>query len=467
MKGEKTSMKPSNNKLPLVDDFLELFRKRLLLLKTDRQLKTAIEVLVSEVEPLLKKLPPKSNTFNDACTIFAVYAFDPEVLEKGYALQLYAHYFHDRIKDTETKVSIVMFLNGLLPYPNRHFLNKESAAEYLKIANNNYTIQMVGETGTGKELYAKTFHYLSNRRTKSFIPINCGGLDENTLLSELFGHTKGAFTGADKGKDGAIKYADHGTLFLDEIGDMTPKAQVALLRFLNDGKFQKLGETGRDIAVDVRIIAATNKDLKKEIKEGRFREDLYYRVNIIPFYLPTFRSNSERAIEQIIASKILPIVLHHQKANVGFASDQHRKVVVGFGNDIDFWIRQMHELISPEALKFLKNYPYPGNYRELENILRRSYLLSDGKIEIKHLYPDLFKLSSESTPETPLDSWMNLPYLEFTQKIKELHKKKVESALQETKGIVSLAARILGIKPHILRNKLIKELAINVDEFKK
>src|SRR5919197_4936923 len=207
-----------------------------------------------------------------------------------------------------------------------------------KVAKSNTTVLVRGETGTGKELIAGAIHHNSLRASRSFIKVNCAALQENLLESELFGHEKGAFTGADKQRIGRFEQADGGTLFLDEIGDMSPSTQAKILRVLQEHEFERLGGT-RTIRVDVRLIAATNRDLPSMVEAGVFREDLYYRLNVVTIEMPTLRERKEDIA-----------------ALAGF-----------FIKRFDGELKKKIEGVEPEALKLLTRYHWPGNIRELEN----------------------------------------------------------------------------------------------------
>jgi len=219
-----------------------------------------------------------------------------------------------------------------------------------KVAPSDASVLIVGESGTGKELIAKAIHGLSNRQKGPFIAINCGAIPENLLESELFGHEKGSFTGADAQRKGKIEYANRGTLFLDEIGELPLALQVKLLRFLQEHKVERVG--GREgIPVDVRVLCATNRDLAKAIEDGLFREDLYYRLGVVTITVPPLREREEDIA--LLA-----------KAFLTDFSRQHKKKIKGFRND---------------ALSALRSYPWPGNVRELENKLKRAVIMSDGR----------------------------------------------------------------------------------------
>jgi two-component system response regulator AtoC len=217
--------------------------------------------------------------------------------------------------------------------------------------NSQSTILILGESGTGKELFANAIHYSGPRSNNPVVTVNCAALAESVLESELFGHEKGAFTGAVKQKKGMFEMADGGTLFLDEIGEISQKTQVKLLRFLEEKKIQRVGGT-ESIEVDVRIIAATNKDLLEEIREGRFREDLYYRLNVICISVPPLR---ERRGD-------VPLLVSH------------------FINDYNKMLNKNIRNYDDKALAVLLDYDWPGNIRELRNVIERTALLSDGEL---------------------------------------------------------------------------------------
>lgn len=226
-----------------------------------------------------------------------------------------------------------------------------------RVAKSDSTVLITGESGTGKELIAKALHYNSLRSQEPFIPINCGAIPAELLESELFGHVKGAFTGAVANRTGRFELAEEGTLFLDEIGDMSPTLQVKLLRVLQERRFEPVGST-KTVQADVRVIAATNADLELAVEEGRFREDLFYRLNVIPIRIPALR---ERRTD-------IPILLNHFMQH--FNRTRQRTL----------------QGIVPEAMELLTQYGWPGNIRELENLMERlSILKGAGMIEVSDL----------------------------------------------------------------------------------
>jgi two-component system, NtrC family, response regulator PilR len=226
------------------------------------------------------------------------------------------------------------------------------------IAKTNSTVLLTGESGTGKDLVARAVHYNSLRRERPFVALNCGGLPETLLESELFGHMRGAFTGADANKKGLVEVAEHGTIFLDEIGEMNQTMQVKLLRVLQDKRFRRLGGT-EEVQADIRVIAATNQDLQKMVAEGRFREDLYYRINVIQIQLPTLRDRRED----------VPLLAEHFLAKYAKAAD---KPVRG---------------ISHDAQDLLSAYMWPGNVRELENVIERAVALEQTPLVLPDSLP--------------------------------------------------------------------------------
>src|ERR671926_347841 len=219
-----------------------------------------------------------------------------------------------------------------------------------KVAKSNTTVLVRGETGTGKELIAGAIHHNSHRASRNFIKVNCAALQENLLESELFGHEKGAFTGADKQRIGRFEQADGGTLFLDEIGDMSASTQAKILRVLQEHEFERLGGT-RTLRVDVRLIAATNRDLPAMVQAGQFREDLYYRLNVVSIEMPPLRERKD---------DIVPLA----NAFIRRFAGELKKRIDG---------------LEPEAQKLLMRYNWPGNIRELENTIERAMLLAEGR----------------------------------------------------------------------------------------
>ena len=278
-----------------------------------------------------------------------------------------------------------------------------------KIASSDVPVLIQGESGTGKELAAKAIHSLSLRKDQAFIPINCGAIPENLLESELFGHEKGAFTGAHTQVQGKVEYAHKGTLFLDEIGELPPHLQVKLLRFLQEKIIQRVG--GREnIAIDTRIIAATNVDIAKSIQEGKFREDLYYRIGVITMKLPPLR---ERNSDILLLSNLF----------LRRSSNEFSKKIKGF---------------SATAIDHLQTYAWPGNVRELENRIQRAVLIAESSIIEPH---DLNFAEKPDTHHT-LHNLENTTLREVKDKVE---KDMIIAAIEKHKGNVAKAANELGI----------------------
>lgn len=217
-----------------------------------------------------------------------------------------------------------------------------------RVAATTSSVLITGESGTGKELIARAIVFNSDRKDKPYVTINCGAIPESLLESELFGHVRGAFTGAIRDHQGVLEAADGGTLFLDEVGEISPGAQVKLLRFLQEGETRRVGDT-KVRRLDVRIVAATNRDLEEAVREGSFREDLFFRLNVIPVFMPPLRDRKE---------DIAPLAAHLLQR----LCDSHSRNVTG---------------LSPEALKAFMNYPWPGNVREMENVIEYALHLTD------------------------------------------------------------------------------------------
>ncbi len=280
------------------------------------------------------------------------------------------------------------------------------------------TVLIYGETGTGKELVANAIHYNSDRKDKPFIALHCASLSEGVLESELFGHEKGAFTGALSQRRGRFELADRGSLFLDEVGEMNMHVQIKLLRVLETGRFERVGGE-KTLESDVRIIAATNKDLEAEIKEGRFREDLYYRLNVINLRLPSLRERRED-IGLLMDSFLLKYATKNKKDIKGF---------------------------SPQSVKLMSNYDWPGNVRELENAVERAVVMSKKEIIEPDNLPSNINLSTRKSRKDTF----RIP---SGTTMKEIEKKIILETLQTTNGSKSKAAKILGISTRKIEYKI-------------
>lgn len=282
-----------------------------------------------------------------------------------------------------------------------------------KIASSDAPVLILGETGAGKGVLANWLHANSNRGSEQFLDLNCAGLDRELLETELFGHEKGAFTGAVASKPGLLEVADHGTAFLDEIGDVDLQVQPKLLKVLETGRFRRLGDV-RDRFADVRLISATHRDLSREVREGRFRPDLFYRINIIALEVPSLRSRCEDI--SLLANHLL-----QSMAPAGEAIE-----------------------LDISAIESLRRYSWPGNIRELRNVLQRALLLAEGTVITErqlHFFPARFE------EPTALPSASNLT-------LREMEKTHIANVLAQELGSVQRTARRLGIPRSSLYNKL-------------
>ncbi|MGQ9630493.1 MAG: sigma-54-dependent transcriptional regulator [bacterium] len=288
-----------------------------------------------------------------------------------------------------------------------------------KVAQSKSSVLIRGESGTGKELVARAIHARSPRRDMPFVTVNCVALPENLLESELFGHERGAFTGAIKRKLGKFEIADGGTVFLDEVGDTPPSIQAKLLRVLQDRSFERVGGN-ETISVDVRVIAATNKNLERAVERGEFRDDLYFRLNVIPIIVPPLRERRED----------IPLLVRH-------FLDKYAKE-----------IKKLPLSIEEDALEALTKYDWPGNVRELENCIERLVVLgTPPSISLKDLPPDLRR--KEDRKFAPGERSLDLI-------VEDVERRLIEEAMERARNVVSEAAKILGINRTTLQYKLKK-----------
>lgn len=304
-----------------------------------------------------------------------------------------------------------------------------------KVAGSDATVLVQGETGTGKELVASAIHYLSRRQKKPFVAVNCGAIPPDLLESELFGHEKGAFTGAISARQGRFELAQGGTLFLDEIGDMPLPMQVKLLRVLQERTIERVG-SNKSIMIDVRVVAATHRDLEAEIAAGRFREDLYYRLNVFPIDIPPLRKRTED----------IPLLTDHLAERLA-------------------WDGRNSVRLSPGTLEVLRRYDWPGNVRELANLVERlSILVPNGIIEIADLPQRLLdhigiaplEPVSEIKNNVSSLSDLNEKGLDLREYLGQLEMSFIRQALEETGGIVAHAAERLRMRRTTLVEKMRK-----------
>jgi two-component system response regulator HydG len=290
-----------------------------------------------------------------------------------------------------------------------------------KVAKSNTTVLVRGETGTGKELIAGAIHHNSLRANRNFVKVNCAALQENLLESELFGHEKGAFTGADKQRIGRFEQSDGGSLFLDEVGDMSPSTQAKILRVLQEHEFERLGGT-RTLRVDVRLIAATNRDLTTMVAAGQFREDLYYRLNVVSIDMPPLRERKD---------DVQALALTFVKRFAG----ELKKKVDGLDN---------------EALKLLMRYNWPGNIRELENSIERAMLLTEGD----QITADDLRLGEVATTQAGRDAQTPVKIPPTGIALEDIERAALIEALKMSNWVQKDAAELLSISPRVMNYKI-------------
>ncbi len=295
-----------------------------------------------------------------------------------------------------------------------------------KVAATDATALVLGESGTGKELIARAIHDGSPRREKPFVSVSCAAIPEGLLESELFGHEKGAFTGAIKRKLGRFELAHEGTLFLDEVGELPPSVQVKLLRVLQERRFERVGGE-ETVEVDVRLVSATNRDLAEMVKEGRFREDLYYRLDVVAIRLPPLRERPGDVEE----------LARHFLAR---AAPRLGRPVTGF---------------TPDAIEVLRRHRWPGNVRELENVVEQALVFAEGALVTTAELPDALR---RAPPAQALPVRLPVPTDDrgLTEVLEELEKQLILAAYEKARGVKAETARLLGIKPSALYYKLEK-----------
>ncbi|KUJ96467.1 MAG: Sigma54 specific transcriptional regulator, Fis family [Desulfonauticus sp. 38_4375] len=306
-----------------------------------------------------------------------------------------------------------------------------------KVAPTDTTVLVTGESGTGKELLVRALHKNSPRHKGPFVPVNCGAIPKELLESELFGHEKGAFTHAIRSRPGCFELANGGTIFLDEIGELDLSLQVKILRVIQEKEFERVGGT-QTKKVDVRIVAATNRNLEEEVKKGNFREDLFYRLNVIPIELPPLRERGEDIL--LLANFFLE----------KFCTLKNRPPLS----------------FSPEVKELLLNYSWPGNVRELENFMERiSILCENERVEIEDLPEKILKEQGLNQPKPQKTEAFTFPSLQDMLQLKmdlktfleTIENKLITEALEESKGVKNKAANILGIKRTTLIEKIKKK----------
>ena len=297
-----------------------------------------------------------------------------------------------------------------------------------KIADTDSTVLVTGESGTGKELIAKNIHYSSFRAGKPFVPLNCAAIPKDILESELFGHEKGAFTGAVNTRIGRFELANQGTLLLDEIGELAPALQVKLLRVLQEKEFERVGGI-KTIKTDARIIAATNRDLEKAVKDGDFREDLYYRLNVIPLQLPPLRKMRED----------IPLMIDHFITHMSKRKGRSAPT------------------ISEETMKLLTSYHWPGNVRELENFIERMLILKEGEVVSPDDLPERIRSRTVDRKSISREQALSSDGVDLNIMLDEIENNMILQALEISRGVKSKAANLLGLNRTTLIEKMKKK----------
>ena len=297
-----------------------------------------------------------------------------------------------------------------------------------KLASSDSTVLITGESGTGKELAARAIHEMSPRRGQAFVPVNCGAIPEELLESELFGHVRGAFTGAVNARQGRFQLAHGGTLFLDEIGEMSPKLQVKLLRVLQEREFEPVG-SDHSVQVDVRVITATNQDLRAAVREGKFREDLFYRLNVLPLELPPLRQRD---------GDIALLIRHFLSLHGRIKSKELLEV-------------------DSTAMVALEKYDWPGNVREVENLIERLVVLTEGKIIRANDLPDY--VMNNTVPQHQSSTRVTLPEegVDLDGVLERIENGFIQQALQRSRGNKTVAAELLNLNRTTLIERLRKK----------
>jgi len=344
-----------------------------------------------------------------------------DYLSKPFDVDLLKMKVREKIENRQLKQENVLLKRTLgLSHQFSNIIGRsEAMLEVFKmietVSRTNSTILLTGESGTGKGLVAQAIHFHSLRRDKPMVSLNCGAMPENLLESELFGHMRGSFTGADTNKKGLLEAAERGTVFLDEIGEMSAVMQVKLLRVLQERRFRRVGGL-EELQADIRVIAATNQDLARAISEGRFREDLYYRINVIPIALPPLRERRED----------IPLIAEHFLAKY---TEQMEKEISG---------------ITHEAMKLLVQHDWPGNIRELENVMERAVALELSPAILSESLPAAIRGESPRSVAAPVEG---LPEAGFDLEahVKEIEMSYISEALKRAGGVQVKAAELLGM----------------------
>src|SRR6476661_3977104 len=396
---------------------------------------TALEELIKLDPEAIVLMITAYATFDTAISAWEKGAFG--VVRKPFRNEQIISYVARGIKKRRKEEERVVLRQAMVRSVNREgFIGRSEVMENVfrlveRVAPARSTVLITGESGTGKELVAKAIHESSPRSGQPFVVVNCSNIPSDLLESELFGHTKGAFTGAIAAKKGLFEVADTGTIFLDEIGDLRPETQVRLLRVIQEREFTPIGETA-PTKIDVRIVAATNVELKEAVRTGQFREDLYFRLSVVPIELPPLRSRRE---------DVLPLAQHFIAK---YAEENSRPI---------------SETISPDVLALLENYNYPGNVRELENIIERAVVIApENEISIDTLRQEVRDPESAADRLAASEGTAGAIDLakgaNFYDEVKKFEIDLIRRALDQTGGHQSRAARLLGLNATTLNSKI-------------
>jgi DNA-binding NtrC family response regulator len=394
-----------------------------------RQAYPAVEVIIISPQELVREAV---KAVKAGAADYLTYPIDPE--EVKYVVEsinetIFFRSELDYLKDQFWQSSSLALIQTKSPTMQKVY------AKIRSVAPTKSTVLLTGETGTGKGVLASLIHQHSNRRDAKFVSVHCGAIPDTLLESELFGHEKGAFTGADRRKLGKFEISKGGTIFLDEVGTITPAAQIKLLQVLQDGTFQRVGGE-ESLRADVRVIAASNMDLEEMCDKGQFRKDLYFRLNVFPVEIPPLRERKE---------DILHIV----------------EVIIGRLNK--FHLKEIHTL-HPDVLEAFLNYHWPGNIRELENLIERAYIIESSSILTPEGFPlELFALESPSA-QIELDPSYTLAEVR-RRALEEVEKRYLKELLASKKGKIRESAEIAGITTRQL-HKLLKKYGIKKEDFK-
>ena len=398
-------------------------------LKNFRNLQPSVEIVVMSPQAMVREAV---KAVKAGASDYITYPIDPEevkhvteTINEAIILQSELDYLRDRFWQSDYTDLVKTKSPGM----------QEVFARIRSVAPTKSTVLLIGETGTGKGLIARLIHQHSNRRDSQFISVHCGAIPDTLLESELFGHEKGAFTGAIRKKLGKFEIAKGGTIFLDEIGTITPSAQIKLLQVLQDGTFQRVGGE-ETIQANVRVITATNMDLERMCDDGEFRKDLYYRLNVFPVEIPPLRERKEDIphIAQVILERL-------EKFNKKQIRSIHNRVMEGF-----------------------MKYTWPGNVRELENLLERAYILEESTV----LTVDSFPAELLPSHEVPAGLEVNssLPLAEVRSKgVEEIERRYLRELLASKRGRIKESAEVAGISTRQL-HKLLNKYQIRKEEFK-